>query len=67
MCVGACTETCEHVYVGLQVSILIYTHRVYECVCVCVSQCEHERARAGYASVRMLCFSVCQFHFALYE
>ena len=37
------------------------------CVCVCVCVYVRARARAGDSvSARVLCFSVCQFHFALY-
>ena len=37
-------------------SILIYTHTVYMCVLAGDSE-----------SVRVLCFSVCQFHFVSYD
>ena len=54
MCVGTCMKTCEHV--SGYTSILIYIHTAYMCV------------RAGESvSMRVLCFSVCQFHRALYD
>ena len=55
MCVGACTETCEHVR---YTSILIHTHSL--CMCACV--------HAGDSvSARVFCFSVCQFHFVMFD
>ena len=38
--------------------------RVRTCVCLCV--CARARA-GGVVSARVLCFNVCQFHFALYD
>ena len=41
-----------------------FTHLQSTCVCVCM----HVRACADDSvSVKVLCFSVCQFHFALHD
>ena len=55
VCVGTCTETCEHVCVCV-------------CVCVCASVRVHVHACAGNSmSAGCLCFSARQFHFVLYD
>ena len=71
----ACTQTSEHVCVRLHIHPNLHT--VYACVCVeggggrgggCVFVCVYAFVRAGDSvSARVLCFSVCQFDFALYH
>ena len=66
---------CERVCVRARACVCVWVvvrACVRVCVCVCVGVCECVRAcvrvRAGDSvSARVLCFSVCQFHFALYD
>ena len=60
MCVAACTETCEHVCVRLHIHPNLHTYSLHVCVCVCVCV-------PATLNGRVLCFRVCQFHFALYD
>ena len=57
---------CENVCITLQTYLNLHTYSrrvcVYVCVCVCV--CAHMQATVN---ARVLCFSVCQFHIALYD
>ena len=71
MYLRACTQTCEHV---CQVTHPSYSLRV--CVCVCGGWggggrgggCVRAFVRArDSVSSRVLCMSVCQFYFALYD
>ena len=65
----ACTETCEHDVPGYT-AILIYIQstRVSVCVCGGGGACLCAFGRAGDSvSARVLCLSVCQFDFALYD
>ncbi len=56
-CVRACVSACVRACVCVCVRACVRA-----CVCVCA------RAHTGdYASSRVLCFNVCQFHFGLYD